>query len=197
MKNRSSRGPRPRPTWPRQARGAVIVTAMAAAALLTAACSASPSSGAGGAPNGGAANSATAVAYTSCMRSHGVANYPDPDSSGQIPKVTSATQLGVSDARLTAAEGACQSLWPYQSSQSQNQQQQIMSNGLKLAQCMRAHGVPLFPDPTIGPNGPRFVVSVSKDGINPHSSAQYYTKAHACERELPAGARLPSLSVTK
>lgn len=48
------------------------------------------------------------------MRARGVPDYPDPDSSGQLPKITSGQQVGVSDPRLNAALAACQHSWPYQ-----------------------------------------------------------------------------------
>src|SRR2546430_2503851 len=58
-------------------RPAVAVLAAVAAAALVAACG-------GGSPAGAAAAGSTdyqkAVAYAQCMRSHGVPNFPDPDS---------------------------------------------------------------------------------------------------------------------
>ena len=128
------------------------------------------------------------------MRSHGIPDFPGPDSSGQIPKITSGQQVGVSDSRLNAAQGACQDLWPYQAP-TQAQQRQQLTDDLKFAQCMRAHGLPNFPDPTTGPDGPHFVISVSKDGFDPHS-AQILAKAHECQRVLPAGTGLPSVTVS-
>jgi hypothetical protein len=193
MNNCPDRGPDPRPPWPRRVRAAAV---MAAAALLATACSGSPSStGSGGSPNaGGSANSPSAVGYTSCMRSHGVPDYPDPDSSGQLPKITAASQVGVSDSRLTAAAGACQALWPYQPL-TQAQQRQQLTDDLKFARCMRSHGVPNFPDPTSSDGGVAFVISVSRDGFDPHSP-QILAKARECQHVLPAGSRLPSVRVS-
>jgi hypothetical protein len=122
-----------------------------------------------------------------------VPNFPDPGSGGQIPKET-AQQLGVSDSVLKAAQGACQDLWPYQPP-SQAQQRQQLADDLKFAQCMRSHGVPNFPDPTAEPSGPRFLISVSRDGFDPHSP-QILAKAQACQHVLPAGTRLPSVTVS-
>jgi hypothetical protein len=102
------------------------------------------------------------------MRSHGVPNYPDPDSNGQLPK-TSAQQLGVSSSLYQAAQRACQSLLPNTVSMSFEQQfqqcvasgdcpqalvQQAMTLMRNFAQCMRSHGVPNWPDPTIAKGGP-------------------------------------------
>jgi hypothetical protein len=128
------------------------------------------------------------------VRSHGVPDYPDPDSSGQIPKITSGQQVGVSDARLNAAQGACLSLWPYHAL-TQTQQRQQLTDDLKFAQCMRSHGVPKFPDPTSSDGRVEFVISVSRDGFDPHSP-QILAKAHACEHVLPAGTGLPSVTVS-
>ena len=49
-----------------------------------------------------------------------------------------------------------------------------------------------FPDPTTGPDGRvEFVLSVSRDGFDPHSP-QILAKAHECQYVLPAGTGLPS-----
>ncbi len=195
MNNRPGRGPGPRPPWPRRARAAAVITVMAAAALLAAACSGSPSStGSGGSPNAGGSATSQLVAYTQCMRSHGVPDYPGPDSSGQMPKITSGQQVGVSDSRLTAAQGACQDLWPYQAP-TQAQQRQQLTDDVKFAQCMRSHGVPNFPDPTSSDGRVEFVISVSRDGFDPHSP-QIIAKAHECQYVLPAGTGLPSVTVS-
>jgi hypothetical protein len=60
--------------WPPTPRTGAVVIATAALGLLAAACSGSPSSaGSGGSPAaGGSAGSPSAVAYSACMRSHGV-----------------------------------------------------------------------------------------------------------------------------
>ena len=167
---------------------------MAATALLATACGDSPSSGAsGGAPNAGGSTSSQPVAYTQCMRSHGVPDYPGPDSSGQLPKIGSGQQVGVSDSRLTAAQGACQALWPYQAP-TQAQLRQQLTGDLKFAQCMRSHGLPDFPDPTTVDGQPEFVISISRDGFDPHSP-QVLAKVRVCERVLPPGVPRPSATV--
>ena len=193
MSNCPGRGPGPRPPGPRRARVAAVITVMAAAALLAAACSGSPSStGSGGSPNAGGSATSQLVAYAQCMRSHGVPDYPGPTSSGQMPKITSGQQVGVSDSRLTAAQGACQDLWPYQAP-TQAQQRQQLTDDLKFAQCMRSHGLPNFPDPTNSDGYVEFVISVSRDGFDPHSP-QILAKAHECQHVLPAGTGLPSVT---
>jgi hypothetical protein len=123
-----------------------------------------------------------------------VPNFPDPNGSGQIPK-EGPDQLGVSDSVLQAAQRACQNLWPYQPP-TQVQQRQELTDYLKFARCMRSHGVPNFPDPSIGDGGRvEFAISISKDGFDPHSP-QIIGKAIGCKHVLPAGPGLPEVTVS-
>jgi hypothetical protein len=192
---------RPRRAWPPAVRTAAAIIATAVLVLLAGACSGgSPSSaGSGGSPNAaGSASSPSAVGYSSCMRSHGVPNFPDPDSGGAIPKA-GAQRLGVSSSQLQAAQQACQSLLPAGGSLDQQTEQcmstgncppalvqQILTAERKFAQCMRSHGAPKYPDPTIDSQGrPIFVFSISKDGFDPHEP-QIMTKEDECQRLAPA-----------
>jgi hypothetical protein len=156
----------PRLPWPRRARLAAAITVMAAAALLAAACGGSPSStGSGGSPTaGGSANSSSAVAYSRCVRAHGVPNFPDPGSSGQIPGDAAKGALrGVSDSRAKAATYACAHLNPGNSSGSQPAASaQTIAERLSFSRCMRGRGVPNFPDPNS-------TGGYDLHGIDPHS----------------------------
>ena len=84
------------------------------------------------------------VAFSSCMRSNGVTRYPDPDSTGKPPK-RSAQQLGVSTTQFASANAACRHLLPNGGRTSSRTQ--VVAQGLSFARCVRAHGVPNFPDP--------------------------------------------------
>ena len=128
------------------------------------------------------------------MRSHGIPDYPAPQGGGQMQKITSGQQVGVSDSVLQSAEAACQSLWPYQAL-TQPQQQQELTEYLKFAQCMRAQGLPKFPDPTASQGRVVFVINVAQDGFDPHS-APVLAKAHKCEDVLPKGSGLPSVETS-
>jgi hypothetical protein len=195
---------RPRGAEPPTARTAAAIVATAVLAVLAAACSGSPSS-TGGSPNaGGPANSPSAVGYSHCMRSHGVPNFPDPDRSGVLPKV-SAQQLGISTSQLQAGQRACQGLLPTTggSLQQQAQQcvlagdcpqavvQQMLTSGRRFAACMRRHGVPSWPDPTIDTGAHRGVpfFDLSKEGIDDHSP-QISPKMAECSR-LTSGLSVP------
>jgi hypothetical protein len=185
---------RPRQARPSTTRTAVTIIAATALTLLAAACSENPSStGSGGPPDAGrSTSSVSAVAYSHCMRSHGVPNYPDPGTGGGIPKA-SAQQLGVSSSQYQAAQTACQHLIPGTGSTAEQQQQtqcamagncsqavvqQWMSGLLTLARCLRSHGEPNWPDPIIDSHGmPHF--NYSQAGINNHSP-QVWAKVNEC-----------------
>jgi hypothetical protein len=191
----------PRQAWPPIARTAAAVIAAAALALLMAACSSgSPSStGSAGSPKD-SASSPSAVSYSVCIRSHGVPNYPDPDSSGTLPK-PDAQAFGVSSSQLQTAQRACQHLLPATGGSltaSSLQQcylsdvcpqalvQQAVSEGLKFSRCMRSHGVPRWPDPTVDSEGrPAFDIRVPRP-----APRQVSTAINECERLEHAGSLL-------
>jgi hypothetical protein len=183
------------------ARIAAAVTAFAGLALLAAACGGSrASSGSDGSANtGGSTTSASYVAYSACMRSHGVPNYPDPDSSGQLPK-PDAHHLGVSTTQLQASQRTCQHLLPNTGrainagSISQCMMaddcpqalvQHLLTEERSFAGCMRSHGVPNWPDPITDSQGrPAFAISISKDGFNPYSKP-IWAKGNECSHLMP------------
>jgi predicted alpha/beta-hydrolase family hydrolase len=152
--------------------------------LLAAACGSSsgPSS-----PGVAASTAVGLLAYSSCMRSHGVPDFPDPASSGGIPKET-AQQLGVSDAQLDAAQRACAHLIPPgeslggQTIQTVTPQQQ--DDYLKAAVCMRAHGIAAFPDPLF--SGGRVEFPRLQHLVDIHSP-QFTQAYHVCQRLIPQG----------
>lgn len=185
----STRGTRrPRRAWPPPGRTAATVIATAALALLVA-CGGSPSTGSGGSSNAGGSTSSQstssqALAYTHCMRQHGVPNFPDPDSHGVLPKV-GPDQVGVSQSKFQAADRACAHLLQ----PTQAQTQQLMTAMRNFAQCMRTHGVQNWPDPTTGSNGPATgqpVFDIS--GIDPNSP-QIQTPADDCFHLIPRSPR--------
>jgi hypothetical protein len=172
---------RPRRAGPPPARTAAAIIATAALALLTAACSGSPSSaGTGGSTNAGgpanspSTNSQKALAFSHCVRAHGVPNYPDPGSSGGVVKET-AQQLGVGSSELQAALNACQHLLPNTGNIDDNAAalRQWWSQMLHFARCMHSHGVPNWPDPSPYPQDPtRPTFNLHAPGIGFHTGAQ-------------------------
>jgi hypothetical protein len=185
-----------------------VAAILAATVLALTACTGDGSSnGTDGLSRGGASTtSASLVAYSACMRSHGVPNFPDPDSSGQLPK-PDADHLGVSGSQLQAAQQACQHLLPTNGGAiNVNSVQQCMTaddcppalveqvrnEELSFARCMRSHGVPKWPDPVIDSQGrPVFAISMSKDGFNPYSPP-IWAKGNECSHLMPDLPGLPA-----
>jgi hypothetical protein len=207
---------RPRRAWPLAARTAAAVIATAAPVLLAAACSGSPShTGSGGSSTGsgastnagGSAGSPSAITYSQCMRSHGVPNFPDPASNGQVPKA-SAQLLGVSTSQLQAAQTACQHLYPNNGGSGgvltkdsigqceetgdcpQALVQAAMTALRTYARCMRSHGVPNWPDPTIDSEGRPGFDLLHVQGFDPNSS-QTSNIMQECYHVMPGGVPVP------
>jgi hypothetical protein len=138
-----------------QPRALVTLVAAAGLALLAAGCGGS--SGAHVAQLGStttrpsasvaAGQAGNPVAFSRCMRAHGVPSYPDPGRNGAIPK-ESLQQLGVGLRGFRHAQSACKNLLPNGGSgPAPAQMQQVRVQALDYARCVRAHGVPNFPDP--------------------------------------------------
>jgi hypothetical protein len=136
----SNRGPR----------HAGLLAVMAAVAVLAAACGGSTSSSSADA--GVSAAYQQALAYSQCMRTHGVPDFPDPNANGTtiVPPSSSITS---NSGQLAAANNACQQLQPGGDATPPAQTPQELAQSLRLAQCIRTHGVPDFPDPGSAPVG--------------------------------------------
>jgi hypothetical protein len=83
------------------------------------------------------------------MRAHGVPNFSDPGSGGggiQVPN-----GVNTSSPAFQAAQKACFSVLPGGGPGHGTGSEQRKEELVKLAQCMRAHGITTFPDPTTGP----------------------------------------------
>jgi hypothetical protein len=135
----------------------LILTLIAAAvAVLAAGCgggSNSPSSP-DSSSSGGNVSQARAqyLANASCMRSHGVPGYPDPQissSAGSLSVGISPGSANPDSPAFKSADRACHHLLPNGGvqggaggSSAQQQAQDVV-----FADCMRSHGVPSFPDP--------------------------------------------------
>jgi hypothetical protein len=167
----------PRWPWPQGARVAAVTTAIASVALLAAACGGSSSSAAAGVST----YYQKAVAYAQCMRSHGVPNYPDPDSQGHFPPVQIGRN-GVSQQAVQSAQNACRHLQPGGGAGTAQQQQAKLTQALNFSRCMRAHGVPNFPDPSTSNGGMGYNLS----GVDTHSP-QYQSANQTCQSQSGKG----------
>src|SRR6266704_933199 len=175
----SGRGRDRRRSWPRWA---AALAAMALIALLATGCGggsprAASATGGSASAAGGSTREQAALAYARCMRSHGVPDFPDPDSNGNF-------HLGNNSVsgQETAANQVCNHLLNVGTQLNAAQTQHTLSQLVKYAQCMRAHGVPNFPDPhtTSGGLGVPSGFSFDMSGID-LKSQQTRSANQACQ----------------
>lgn len=132
------------------------------------------------------------LAYSGCMRSHGVPTFPDPDSSG-LPKAQVVNARKDNPSRFDAANTTCRHLLPSGGTSGFNgetpaQIAQDWNDFREFARCMRSHGVPNWPDPTnrsASDNRPAF--NLTAVGLYPNSQPQLRTKAQQCATLLHLG----------
>jgi hypothetical protein len=154
----------------RRAVRGLALAGVVALSLLAAACGGSSAAkvaqvGTTSNANNPASSSATGsddpTAYSRCMRSHGVGNYPDPDSNN----VMRTAGIDKNSPTYKAAARACRSLAP--TAPPPAMQAQLQAQMLAFAKCMRSHGVSAFPDPQIE-NG-ALQLKVNPGQIDPNS----------------------------
>jgi hypothetical protein len=122
------------------------------------------------------------IAFSRCMRSHGVSNFPDPNSSGAIT-FGSSDGIDPSSPSFQSAQKTCQKLLPNGGAPSPAQQAKAQAAMLRYSACMRSHGVPKFPDPNFSGGGISIRIN-SKDGLDPQSP-QFQSAQKACQANLP------------
>jgi hypothetical protein len=166
------------------------LAALIAAALPLAACGSSGSnpSGAAGTNAAAPARYNQALQFAQCMRSHGVPNFPDPKANGNggmqvesTPGSTKVNGVSVNGPAFQSAMQACRSKLPnggHPQPLSAARRQQM----LQFSQCMRAHGISGFPDPTFSGGGATLRIDKST-GINPQSPA-FQAAQKACGAPL-------------
>jgi hypothetical protein len=115
------------------------------------------------------------------MRAHGVPNFPDPDAQGEFPNFST----GVSKQTSVAANETCKNLLPRGSggTGTPQERQQKFTFALKVAQCLRTHGFPTFPDP--GASGQAVPPGVKTN------SPQFVASESACEKQSRKALGLP------
>jgi hypothetical protein len=169
-------------TSARVRRSGTIATALAITALFAAACG-----GDNKTPTAQQTQSRyqQAVAYAKCMRAHGDPAWPDPNKNGSFANNNGSLDRS-SDAYKKANE-ACQKLgFGVNNAPDPAQQQQGMTQLLKFSQCMRAHGISKYPDPTSEAGG-GVGISIPRD-ID-QNSPQYKAAQQACRSLMPRPGR--------
>jgi len=181
---------RPRRGGPPAARTAAAIIATACLALLAAACGSPSSAGSGGSPDAGgpsnspSTNSQKMLAFSRCIRSHGVPGFPDPDSSGMLPK-REVAQLTAGNAQFPAAHRACEHLLPNGGQPTQAQVQQAWNDMRQFARCMRSRGIPRWPDPAPTSRQDQRPFFHLPDSIDPNAP-QITSKVRACQHVFHA-----------
>jgi hypothetical protein len=140
-------------------------------------------------PTTGAGKEDAVYRYSSCMRTHGVPKFPDPQrSSGGGMSLALGPEMGVDpqSPQFKAAEKACRKLLPGGGqAPSPAQQAKELAQMLKFSACMRAHGLPDFPDPTSSGGGIQLSIGGKKgSGLNP-SSPVFQAAQKACQSVMP------------
>jgi hypothetical protein len=161
---------RPWRAWPTAARTAAAVAVLAGTASAA---------GVGFAAT--PAQLGNALAFSRCMRAHGVPNFPDPNSSGVWPK-TEVKALGQANPSLfDSANRTCGDLIPSGGNgETAGQIAELWNQFRQYARCMRHHGVPNYPDPSSrSATDRRPTFNLAASGLNP-SSPQLRATAQQC-----------------
>jgi hypothetical protein len=169
-------------------RAGVLAAAVTVTVVLAAACGSGPASPAGSSSSHPAGYERY-HAYSQCMRSHGAPFWPEPSEVSH--GVFDNPYLYVITARILAQEHgagwqaaltACRKLAPPQLPFTAAQISALRSQLLKLAGCMRAHGITRFPSPVVKPSGGGF--PSPGPGVNPES-AKFQAAQRACWADAP------------
>ena len=113
------------------------------------------------------------LAFSQCMRAHGVPNFPDISHGMRIavsPGSATVNGVQVNSPAFHSGMQTCRSKLPgggHPGPPSQSQRRQALA----FSQCMRTHGVPNFPDPSFSGNGARIQLGAGSGGIDPNSPA--------------------------
>jgi hypothetical protein len=126
------------------------------------------------------------VSFSECMRTHGVPHFPDPvqNTSGGLGlqlRAGAGSGINPDSPAFQSAQQACKKLLPNGGKPRQltaGDKQQF----LKFAACMRAHGVPNFPDPTFTGGGVR--IQIRSPGVSPSSPA-FKASQQSCRAYSP------------
>ena len=153
-----------------------------AACLLATGCAGSSPASATRSP----VKSVQALAFAKCMREHGLSNFPDPGASisglyNSIGGIAIPTTINTQSPAFQAALSSCRGLV---SAALSPQGKPAVTATVKAsliahAQCMRAHGVPGYQDPTFPTSGG---ISVTDAGTDPESPAYKHAAAVCPDR---------------
>jgi hypothetical protein len=122
--------------------------------------------------------------FASCMRSHGVPNFPDPGSNGSIA-IGPSSGINPDSPKFKSAQTACEKLLPNGGQPTPQEQAKMQQAALDFSKCMRSHGVPSFPDPKF--SGGKISIAIHGgpgSGLDPNSPT-FRAAQQACQGHLP------------
>jgi hypothetical protein len=163
----------------------LAIPALLASGLLLAACGASPGApSAGPSPAGAASATAESTAapdsstpaIVACYRAHGDPSFPDPVYDPNDGRWHFGTSPGSAP---LATQQACRHLFPAANASPPVPQAQFQAL-VRLAECLRSHGIPTWPDPD--PDG--------SFGLPPSlltKTPAFHAASDACQRYWPSG----------
>jgi len=163
----------------------LAIPALLASGLLLAACGAGPGTPSAGPSSAGATSATSAssgspdastAAIVACYRAHGDPSFPDPVYDPGDGRWHFGTSPGSAP---LATQQACRHLFPVASASPPIPQAQFQAL-VRLAECLRQHGVTGWPDPD--PDG-SFGLPPS---VSPKNPAYDHAFA-ACQRYMPSG----------
>jgi len=166
----------------RPRRAGLLAAALACLAVVAAACSSAASPGTGAGPTHGSAKQ-NELAYSRCMRAHGITSFPDPNAQGGLNlNAGPGTGLDPRSPQFKAANNACKSLLPSLGTLSPAQQAAARAQALRYSRCMRGHGISDFPDP----NAQGGIAIQAKPGgdLDPHNP-RFQAANQACQHYQP------------
>jgi hypothetical protein len=128
----------------------ITLTAVASS-LVIAACGSSGNSTDSPGKSSASAYQA-ALAFSRCMRAHGLTNFPDPSAGRGIQlRITPNSGINPFSPTFKAAQASCHKLLPGGGPSSGRPTAQDKAQMLQISRCMRQHGITGFPDPTTSP----------------------------------------------
>jgi hypothetical protein len=116
------------------------------------------------------------VAFSACMRKHGVPNFPDPKAVGHGYGLTIGDEMANSP-QFKNAQQVCKKLLPNGGRPTAQELAKQLQEALKYAACLRAHGMPDYPDPKV--HGGGIEMGEARD------SPQFKIAQKACGRLAP------------
>jgi hypothetical protein len=141
-----------------------VFAASCAAAILVAACGGSHATHTRKSTDAG-----SAIKFARCMRANGIPSFPDSGATiqqGSSGQAVSINGVSVSSPAFQSAQQKCEHY--ISSAPSANEQAKYAQETLKVARCMRAHGVTDYPDsgtwtgPNPNPQSPVFKTAAAK-----------------------------------